>query len=66
MRLFIIFLLFLTSSCITEDENRGIAHVLYDNGLVGTSDSVRAYVVNPENPKVPNSGNIYLNDNESV
>ena len=23
-------------------------------------------VVNPENPQVPNSGNIYLNDNESV
>ena len=23
-------------------------------------------IFNPENPKVPNSGNIYLNDNESV
>ena len=33
----------------TTNENMGIASVLYANSLPGTSDSIRAFITNPEN-----------------
>ncbi len=44
-----------------NDVGAGFGGSLSGNPSGGVND-----VVNPENPKVPNSGNIYLNDNESV
>ena len=54
-----------TGPMLSGDANSG-SQVGFGGSLSGNPSGGVNDVVNPENPQVPNSGNIYLNDNESV